>query len=142
MLLLLLGLATATAAEPSWGPWDGRWAPVGDVEAVPARDASRGGAFEALYRLYRRATRGDTRAGCPYYPTCSAYFILSVREHGPFLGAMLTTDRLLREYPGMENADHYPLVTPHDRARLYDPVPPGRSRDGGRPFDWRNGIGF
>ncbi|MBW2253401.1 MAG: membrane protein insertion efficiency factor YidD [Deltaproteobacteria bacterium] len=98
------------------------------LEATPAKPPARRGAFEALYRSYRRATRRQAKATCPYYPTCSAYFILSVREHGPLLGAMYTTDRLLREYPWMELADHYPLVMPHETPRLHDPVPPRRDR--------------
>lgn len=126
MPLALLLLLSAQASD--WGPWEGRWAPVGEVQATPAPSPPRHGLFEWAYRLYRKASAKDTAGTCPYYPTCSGYAVLSVREHGPLLGGLLTVDRLLREYPGMANADHYPLVTPHATPRLHDPVPPRPAR--------------
>ena len=78
-----------------------------------------------MYRRYRERSISDGPR-CSFYPTCSAYGILSVRERGAMLGVLLTVDRLLREYPGMEQHDHYPIITPHQTPRLDDPVPPGR----------------
>ncbi|TNE85514.1 MAG: membrane protein insertion efficiency factor YidD [Deltaproteobacteria bacterium] len=126
VIALLLGLALA--GEPEWGPWDDHWAPVGEVEAHTTRPARRGGTFETLYRWYRGLPDKGV-AGCPYYPTCSGYFILNVRAHGPVLAGLYTWDRFMREYPFMETADHYPLVTPHGTPRLYDPIPVRLSRD-------------
>ena len=124
MIALLVGLAVA--APPEWGPWEKGWASAGPV--VTEREAPAEGLFEAAYRWYRSLPDRGV-AGCPYYPTCSGYFILNVREHGPVLAGLFTWDRFMREYPFMETADHYPLVTPHGTPRLYDPVPVRRSRD-------------
>lgn len=124
-LLLVVALSLAGPGRAEWGPWDQRWAPVGEIEATPARRSPRQGALERAYRWYRKVSETNG-GGCPFYPTCSAYGILAVRQHGVVLGALYTIDRLFREYPFMEYAHHYPLVTPHGIPRLYDPVPAPR----------------
>lgn len=122
-------LATVLAAEPEWGGWSDRWPPPGGVVvAETAPDRASPGLLESAYRWYRSLPDRGV-AGCPYYPTCSGYFILNVREHGPILAGLFTWDRFMREYPFMEHADHYPLVTPHGTPRLYDPIPVRRTRD-------------
>jgi uncharacterized protein len=129
---MILWLSVALAAEPEWGPWKDGWAPYADVAASAPAAPARGGTLEALYRWYRgRSDRNGAR--CPYYPTCSGFGITAVRRYGPVIGGMYTVDRLLREYPGMQHPDHYPLVTPHEIPRLSDPVPARRDdRGGGR----------
>lgn len=94
--------------------------------AVPEEDV-RPGLTEALYRWYRLRSDQDG-AQCSFYPTCSGYGILAIRQRGAVLGLLLTVDRVLREYPGMEQHDHYPVVTPHQTPRLHDPVPAGRRK--------------
>ncbi|MCO4745626.1 MAG: membrane protein insertion efficiency factor YidD [Proteobacteria bacterium] len=126
--MILLWATLTLGAESDWGPWGDRWAPVGDVEAVERHEHEPAGAFESLYRWYRQLP-DKSAGGCPYYPTCSGYFILNVRENGPLLAGLYTWDRLMREYPFMEKADHYPLVTPHGTPRFYDPVPVRLPRD-------------
>jgi putative component of membrane protein insertase Oxa1/YidC/SpoIIIJ protein YidD len=130
-VIAVVFVGAALARPHPWGPWDERWAPVGGVDAVPAASPPRSGPLEAAYRFYRDRISPSDGPTCPYYPTCSAYAILSVRERGPFVGGLLTIDRLLREYPGMERFDHYPMVMPHETPRLYDPVAP-RDRSRGR----------
>jgi putative component of membrane protein insertase Oxa1/YidC/SpoIIIJ protein YidD len=127
-VMIALQAAPASASEAEWGPWEQAWAPVGSIEAVPQRKSHRAGLFEAMYRWYRRISSSRDGAVCPYYPTCSGFFILSVRAHGPLLGALYTFDRFTREYPFMERADHYPLVTPHETPRLLDFPPAERKR--------------
>lgn len=129
VLAFLMASGPAAAAE-GWGPWQDEWAPYDDVKAAAPAAAPRSGLFESLYRFYRQRVSSRDGARCPYYPTCSGYAITAIRTHGPLVGSLYTVDRLLREYPGMDHVDHYPLVTPHDTPRLYDPVPvPRRDRD-------------
>lgn len=42
---------------------------------------------------------GLSRGRCRYYPTCSAYSREAFIKHGPFIGAWLTTKRLLKCHP-------------------------------------------
>ena len=115
----MLFIALAQAAE--WAPAE--WAaPAPGVSTAVVGAAPTAGLLERLYRRYRKRSEQDG-AQCPFYPTCSAYGILAVREHGAALGVLLTVDRLLREHPGM--VTHYPVVTPHQTPRFNDPVPAG-----------------
>ncbi len=51
-------------------------------------------------------------------PSCSAYAKQALSEYGPFLGLLLTIDRLFRE--ANENQTS-PLVRQGDNIKLYDP---------------------
>jgi putative component of membrane protein insertase Oxa1/YidC/SpoIIIJ protein YidD len=111
-----------------WGPWDERWAPVGAVEATPGPPPPRSGVFERAYRFYRARISSRDGAKCSFYPTCSGYAILAVREHGPFVGGLYALDRLIYRDNPWRKPDDYPLVTPHGVVRQYDPVPERRER--------------
>ena len=55
---------------------------------------------------------------CYMLPSCSAYAKQALSEYGPFLGLLLTIDRLFRE----ANEDQTsPLVRQGDKVKLYDP---------------------
>jgi putative component of membrane protein insertase Oxa1/YidC/SpoIIIJ protein YidD len=55
---------------------------------------------------------------CYMQPSCSAYAKQVLAEYGPFLGLLLTIDRLFRE----ANEDKTsPLVRQGDQFKLYDP---------------------
>ncbi len=52
-----------------------------------------------LVRLYQRAISPHLPSSCRYVPTCSQYFIESVKKHGPFKGGILGMKRILRCHP-------------------------------------------
>lgn len=62
-----------------------------------------------LLRTYQAILSPLLPAACRFEPTCSAYAIDAVRQHGPVRGLVLTIKRLLRCRPGYPGG--------------YDPVP-------------------
>jgi putative membrane protein insertion efficiency factor len=58
--------------------------------------------------------------GCPFEPSCSAYGLAAIREHGLLRGLLMTSDRLQRchaaaafgDYPHEEFARGWRLVDP------------------------------
>ncbi len=52
-----------------------------------------------LYRLVISPLYGDV---CRYYPSCSAYGLGSIQEHGVIIGSVLATRRLGRCHPWAE----------------------------------------
>ena len=68
--------------------------------------------FILLIRFYQRAISPHLGSNCRYTPTCSAYTIEALREHGLFRGSWLALRRILRCNPWGGSG--------------YDPVPPKR----------------
>ena len=71
-----------------------------------------------IYRAVISPLYGDV---CRYYPSCSAYGLRSVQEHGVIRGGWLTVRRLARCHPWAEGGiDDVPLPqsTPYRRTRF------------------------
>jgi len=90
----------------------------------PASGRRRSPAATALLGMigfYRRRISPLFGPRCRYYPTCSAYAVRAVREHGALRGAVLAGWRLLRCNPlSGGGVDDVPArfalhVHPHDR---------------------------
>lgn len=56
---------------------------------------------------------------CRFTPTCSLYGYRAINNHGPFLGTMLTADRLIRCNPW---GAHPPFYTPLPNGLYRDPI--------------------
>ena len=64
-------------------------------------------------RIYRRFVSPFMPARCRFVPSCSAYAVQALEEHGPVRGTWLTIRRLLRCQPFARCG--------------FDPVPPKRA---------------
>ncbi|GAB4164342.1 MAG: hypothetical protein Tsb0017_02550 [Geothermobacteraceae bacterium] len=108
----LLLLLSSVAGAADWTPWD---AP----EKV-AKPTSRGGApFDQAIRFFQTTISRVDGDRCPMYPTCSAYARQAISRRGPWLGLMLTIDRLIHEN---DPAAKTKPIQVGDRLRYYDPV--------------------
>ena len=103
---LLLAALLCSCAAPVASPVD---RPAGFLAAV--LEIYRG----PLNHLY--AIRGGQ---CPMYPTCSEYSRQAIARHGPVIGWMMTTDRLLR--CGRDETHLAPRVMIDGQLKTYDPV--------------------
>jgi uncharacterized protein len=72
----------------------------------------------APIRFYQRFISPALPATCRYYPTCSAYAVTALREHGALRGTWLAVKRLGRCHPWHEGGiDHVPPRRPSRRER-------------------------
>lgn len=53
----------------------------------------------SLVRLYQKTISPLLPETCRFYPSCSAYSIEALREHGAFRGIWMTLRRILRCHP-------------------------------------------
>ena len=52
-----------------------------------------------LIKIYQYVISPYLPASCRYYPTCSAYAVEALQQHGPLKGSWLTIRRLGRCHP-------------------------------------------
>ena len=71
-----------------------------------------------LFQFYRAAISPADGASCGFYPTCSLYGLQALKKKGPFLGAVMTAERILRDHDGKGYAE----IRVHGELRRYDPV--------------------
>ncbi|MFW5930267.1 MAG: membrane protein insertion efficiency factor YidD [Desulfosalsimonas sp.] len=57
---------------------------------------------------------------CSMYPSCSHYAQAAAEKHGPLVGAMLASDRLIR--CGRSELDYAPKIPVNGKWRYYDPL--------------------
>ena len=58
-------------------------------------------------------------ANCPFYPSCSRFFLESVKQTNFVQGTLMFFDRFTRDTNIIDRQKHYPF---YDRQHLYDPV--------------------
>lgn len=63
-----------------------------------------------LVRVYQWTIAPALPPSCRFYPSCSAYMVAALEDHGAIRGTWLGLRRLLRCHPGCPGG--------------YDPVPP------------------
>jgi len=128
-LVLFISICGPASADP-WGPWstspdaptirnaDDRsiGAKVIDEPAVPSVAAAPFLWTLRFYQSYITQVDGDR---CVMYPTCSQYSVASIRKHGPVMGIIMTSDRLIHEWDEQKTV---PLIKVGNRWRYNDPV--------------------
>jgi putative membrane protein insertion efficiency factor len=122
-LLLIFWLAAGLGAGPSsaYASAAAMKAPPGRTQTTSVQSAAGttsdpllSGAIR-FFQEYISPVDGDR---CQFSPTCSAFGRQSLRTHGPWLGLLMTTDRLMRcNY--WTDAMTYPQLP---NGRLVDPV--------------------
>jgi len=137
ILILIFVFAQTARAEP-WGPWSkSSDIPVilSPADREPIRDKSEqpvhpvaATPFLWLLTFYQKVIGPVNSGRCPMYPTCSQYSVQAIRKHGPFVGIVMTADRLIHERDEQEYA---PLIKVGSRYRFDDSV---RNND----FWWYN----
>lgn len=108
---VLLCTLSLPATADDWGPWE--------TETPKQRSAVRSGSpLGSAIRLFQKHISPVDGARCRMYPTCSAYALAAVEEHGPWLGTFIFVDRLYREN---DPAERQRTVVKHGYIRYDDP---------------------
>ena len=136
-LLLLLpgqGLASAprSSAAPGGAAFGAPWsaserAPITPdaAAAEPAPPAARVKQTSVptifllgAVKFYQVAISPADGSSCLLYPTCSGYSVIALRKHGPIMGFVMTSERVMRNHTG----EYYPAIYKFGRWRNYDPI--------------------
>ena len=77
-------------------------------------------ALIGLVRAYRFALKPWLGSACRFEPTCSAYALQALQDHGAWAGATLSAARLLRCHPWCDGGlDPVPAQAPRLFTRLF-----------------------
>ncbi len=68
----------------------------------------------APIRVYQYCISPMLSPSCRFYPSCSSYAIMAIKQHGPFRGLFLTCWRLMRCHPYSQGG--------------FDPVPENKQK--------------
>ena len=68
------------------------------------------------YSFFISDVDGDN---CPFYPTCSSFYVQAVHRTNIFQGTLMFADRFTRDSNLFKSHTHYPH---HISGRLFDPV--------------------
>lgn len=112
-----------------WGPWSNLDdAPailtaadkesVSRPELLAGEDSIAALPFIGLLRIYQNYLSPFANQ-CPMTPSCSQFSMLAIRKHGPVIGIIMTSDRLLHEADEMRIAQ---LVKVGSTWKRSDPV--------------------
>lgn len=68
-----------------------------------------------LYQIFISDVDGDN---CPFYPSCSSFWIEAIDETNIFQGTLMFFDRFTRDSNPVNRDEHYPV---YKNFRYYDP---------------------
>lgn len=97
---------------PAYALGDAHFSPADMARAIPLLPRNLLLSLLHGYRATISHTYGDV---CKYYPSCSAYAVGAVQQHGALKGSVLTAARIARCHPWA--AGGVDDVTPHTHFR-------------------------
>lgn len=110
-------------AQTDWVRWDAEVIPykIGDqtdrFKTNENRNSSSGiiSLIRNTYGFFISDLDGDN---CPFYPSCSNFFVQSVAEGGLIKGSLMFSDRFMRDMNLFKSKNHYPI---HKSGKFFDP---------------------
>ena len=129
-MAIVVTMSGVVVRAEEWGPWTAGEAfpalqspaeedrPVGRA-AVSSVDGTGSLPLIALVRVYQAYVSPVYGTRCPMSPSCSQYGIDAIRKHGPVIGIVMTSGRLMHEADERKIA---PIRRSGERYLFLDPV--------------------
>ncbi len=122
--VILLSVSPVLFAQSDWTKWEAAKPSFKiPVETDNENGKSNGTATDKiltgarqLYAFFISDLDGDN---CPFYPSCSHFFVRAVRATNLLQGALMFADRFVRDTNFLKDPAQYPVKIKH---RFYDPV--------------------
>ncbi len=123
LLFFILIYAAEIEAQSEWEKW-GKEETAYSIQ-VPGKnegaDATNGFAsgflsiLKSVYTFFISVPDGDN---CPFYPSCSSFYVQAVNEEGIIKGTLMFADRFTRDMNFMKSHSRYSI---HSSGKLFDP---------------------
>ena len=124
LILLFILFTGIVSAQTDWVKWEKAEIDY-EIPAYPQQpysidDSGVGSVIlsglQTTYSFLISDVDGDN---CPFYPTCSAFYVHSLQETNIFQGTLMFADRFTRDSNLFKSKTHYPF---HSSGRYYDPT--------------------
>ncbi len=123
-IMLFFFVVSSLFAQPEWHRWEAK--KINYELPVNSDDKSFSGEtelsvkiFSAVKEFYSFVISDLDGDNCPFYPSCSQFFVESIKETNIFQGAVMFSDRFTRDINFFKNIHQYSL---HSSGKLFDPV--------------------
>lgn len=117
VLLYILIFGTTLNAQAEWIKWSAveiNYVDYG-IDEVQQNDYDFLVFLANGYRFLISDIDGDN---CPFEPSCSAFFVKSIKAEGLFKGFLMFSDRFQRDINFFKGLNHYPVSK---KGKFYDP---------------------
>ena len=119
--IAIIVITNISFAQTDWVKWEAKTITyqVGEQQELKSRTVSGFGtntvaAAKKVSKFLFSDLDGDN---CPFNPSCSSFFVESVKETNIFQGTLMLADRLTRDTNFFNRQHHYPFAA---NGRLYD----------------------
>lgn len=124
LIVIILFSAGLLHSQTDWVKWEA--AELSYELPIPVKrnfqiDKSNFGTavLTGMVKFYHTIISDVDGDNCPFYPSCSEFFVQSVKKTGIFNGTLMFVDRFTRDANFFKSRTQYPL---HSSGKLYDPV--------------------
>lgn len=120
---LFLGITSVIFTQSDWTKWNAEVIPfkidnkTTNGESV-ANKNSGSPIISFLKNTYSFLISDVDGDNCPFYPSCSNFFVQAINEEGLIKGSLMFSDRFLRDLNLFKNSKHYTI---HKNGKFYDP---------------------
>jgi len=121
ILLITVFLSVCSQAQTDWERWEkidfvSQFQNLGKSENETLQKSSFLSVLKDSYSFLISDLDGDN---CPFYPTCSNFFVHAVHETNILKGTLMFADRFTRDSNLFKSKLHYAY---HISGKLYDPI--------------------
>ncbi len=122
--MLFILFAGIISAQTDWVKWEKTEADY-EISVHPQHpysidDSGVGSVIVSSLQISYSAIISDVDGeNCPFYPTCSSFYVHSIKETNIFQGTLMFADRFTRDSNLFKGKTHYPI---HSSGRYYDPT--------------------
>lgn len=122
LFLIILFFAELVAAQTDWVKWEAQeisYELKTNLQTEEINKNFTAKVFSGLQKAYKFLVSDLDGDNCPFFPSCSEFFVHSVNEAGLIKASFMFTDRFIRDLNFFKGFDDYPL---HISGKYYDPA--------------------
>ncbi len=122
VIIIILLFSSLIFSQTDWVKWEAKQISYEVKKEVIQPSAANGlgtklvSGLQKFYKFFISDLDGDN---CPFYPSCSKFFVESVNEAGLIKGSLMFTDRFIRDLNFFKGSNDYPKYI---NGKYYDPA--------------------